>query len=111
MQESEILNKAYYCFGTLKELKEKGVIDQQGGFIGIGKSAKLAESINQDYFTKIDLTKTTQFDVFSSKTKFVTTHPQESYEWKLDGKKIEKLVILQPEKFWSQSKYMVVLLD
>lgn len=110
LQETE-LNKAFYCFGTAKELKEKGVIDQQGGFIGIGKSEKLSETINQEYFTKIDFTKTTQFDIFSKKTRLITSHPKGSYEWKMQDKKVEKLVITNPEKFWSISKYMVIILE
>lgn len=110
LQETE-LSKAFYCFGTVKELKEKGVIDQQGGFVGIGKSEKLSETINQDYFTKIDFTKTTQFDIFSKKTRLITSHPKGSYEWKMRDEKIEKLVITNPEKFWSISKYLVVVLD
>lgn len=111
LQETE-LSKAYYCFGTIKELKEKGVIDQQGGFIGIGRSEKLSETLNQEYFTRIDYTKTTKFDIVSKKSRLVTSHPKGSYEWKLNSNgQIEQLVITQPERFWSVSKYLVVVVD
>lgn len=111
LQEAE-LNKAYYCFGTVKELKEKGVIDHQGGFIGIGRSEKLSETMNQDYFTRIDYTKMTKFDIVSKKSRLVTSHPKGSYEWKLNSNgQVEQLVITQPERFWSISKYLVVVLD
>ena len=32
------INRAFYCFGTSKELEENKVITKEGGFIGIGKS-------------------------------------------------------------------------
>jgi hypothetical protein len=33
------LNKVFYVYGTLDELKQNNVVVQEGGFIGIGKKA------------------------------------------------------------------------
>lgn len=101
-QENE-LNTAYYTFGSVKELKNNGVISKEGGFIGIGKTKKLKDDFNKDYFTKVDITKATTITLGVSKAKLVTTHPEGTYE--LTG---EKLVIADPKKFWSVSKYLVI---
>jgi len=106
------LNTAYYCYGTFKELKEKGVITKEGGFIGIGRTEKLTEDFNKSYFTKIDITETTSIDLYSDKAKLVTNHPSGSYA--LEGQeedKVDKLVITEPGEFWGASKYLVIIVD
>jgi uncharacterized coiled-coil DUF342 family protein len=113
-QESEVktekLNTAYYAFGTNKELKEKGIITKEGGFIGIGKSSKLKDDFNKDYFTKIDITQVTTITIGAKKAKFLTTHPSSSY--KLIGEKtVEKIEITNPEEFWGASKYLVIVIE
>ena len=106
-QEGE-LNTAFYCFGNFKELREKGVLTKEGGFIGIGSSAKLSDNMNQEYFTEIDITKTKEINLFVKSAELVTSHPKDSYELVESNKKIEKLVISNPQKFWSVSKYLVI---
>ena len=109
-QQVEVLNTAYYCYGTFKELKAQGVVTKEGGFIGIGRTEKLTDDFNRKYFTQIDITETTSIDLFSKKAKIVTTHPSGSY--KLEGvDKIDKLNITNPEEFWSASKYLVVIVE
>ncbi|MBN4051425.1 hypothetical protein JYU16_01275 [bacterium AH-315-M05] len=109
-EQVEALNTAYYCYGTFKELKAQGVVTKEGGFIGIGRTKKLTDDFNKKYFTQIDITETTSIDIFSKKAKIVTTHPSGSY--KLEGvDKIDKLLITNPEEFWSASKYLVVIVE
>lgn len=109
--QTDKMNTAYYCFGTSKELKEKGVLTKEGGFIGIGKSEKLSADFNKDYFTQIDITLIKSVDLKSKKAKVITTHATDSY--KLDGDKssVDKLVITNPEKFWASSKYLVIVVE
>jgi len=113
-QEAEVktekLNTAYYAFGTSKELKEKGIITKEGGFIGIGKSTKVKDDFNKEYFTKIDVTTTASIPIGGKKAKILTTHPSSSY--KLVGEKtVEKIDITNAEEFWSASKYLVIVID
>ena len=104
------LNTAYYAIGTSKELKEKNVITKEGGFIGMGKSTKLKDDFNKEYFTKIDASQVTSINIGAKKAKIVTSHPSSSY--KLIGEKtIERIEILNVEDFWSNSKYLVIITD
>lgn len=114
-QESELktekLNTAYYVVGTIKNLKRDGVIAQEGGFIGIGKVAELNASLDPGYFTQIDITKVTDIPVSGRKVKVITPHPADSYKL-VDGvSSVIKLVILEPEQFWSTSKYLIIATD
>lgn len=109
--QTDKLNTAFYCYGTSKELKEKGVLTKEGGFIGIGKSEKLAADFNKKYFTKIDITIIKSLDLKSKKAKLITTHSSDSYSLEGTNGKIEKLVIKDPEKFWASSKYLVIVVE
>lgn len=108
-QQSE-MNKAWFVFGTTKELKEHGVVTKEGGFIGLGKIVKLREDFNQDYFTQIDITKTKEIPLGAKKVQVLTTHPKDSYKLVGEGK-IEKLQIINVEKFWSVSKYLCMIVE
>ena len=105
------LNTAYYAFGTAKELRRQGVITKEGGFIGIGKSEAMMKDFNKNYFTKIDITQTTSIPLAAKKAKLLTTHPSDSYKFDGPEGKVEKLVITNPEEFWSTSKYLVVIIE
>lgn len=105
------LNTAYYVIGTKKELLEKGVITKEGGFIGIGKTNKLKSDFNKEYFTKIDVTTTSSIPLLTKKANVITTHPSGSYKIEGSKDKAEKLVISNPEDFWSTSKYLVIIVE
>ena len=109
--QTTALNTAYYVYGTSKELKEREIITREGGFIGIGKMDKLLEDFEKDYFTKIDITETTSIDLYGKKINIVTTHPTGSYKTKGEDDKVDKLVITDPEAFWSVSKYLVIVVN
>jgi len=109
-EQEDLLNTAYYCFGTSKELLENGVITKEGGFIGIGKTQKLADEFNKKYFTQVDITATNEINLAATKAKVVTNHPSSSYEIKGE-KTADRIIIKDPEAFWSASKYLVVIVD
>ena len=107
----EEMNQAWYAFGSKKELKAQGVITKDGGFAGlIGKSTKLKNDFNRDYFTRINITKTAEIPMGVKKAKLITSHPSDSYKFVGDGP-IEKLEIINAQDFWSASKYLVIMVD
>jgi DNA repair exonuclease SbcCD ATPase subunit len=109
-EKTEVIQTAYYAFGTSKELRDKNIITKEGGFIGIGKSTKVKDDFNKDYFTKINIANSTVINIGAKKAKIITNHPSSSY--KLVGDKtVEKLEITNPEEFWSASKYLVIVID
>lgn len=109
--KTEELNTAFYVLGTSKELKDNNVITKEGGFVGIGKTKQLKGDFNQNYFTKIDITKINSISINSKKAKLLTTHPAGTYKLEKDGKVYTKLVITDATNFWKASKYLVIVLD
>jgi predicted nucleic acid-binding Zn-ribbon protein len=112
-EQTASLHSAYYVVGKSKELQDSKVIDKTGGLLGIGKTSKLSNRFDNSKFTKIDYTQTTTIPV-NSDAKIVTTHPSDSYELDKDAKNKNKIIdlrITNPEKFWSASKYLVVIKD
>lgn len=109
--KTEKLNTAFYVVGTIKELKNNGVITKEGGFIGIGKVAELSSTLNSDYFTRVDITKATDIPVSGKQVKLITPHPDNSYKMVEGASSIIKLTITDPIKFWSISKYLIISSD
>ncbi len=104
------LNKAYYAFGTLKELKDNGIIEKSGGLIGIGKTPLMKKDFNRDYFTEIDIRNFDYLRLMAKKAKLITVHPEGSYHF--TGKKLsDTLFIDNTSEFWKASKYLVILTD
>lgn len=109
--KTNVINTAYYAFGTSKELTKQGVLTKDGGFIGLGKSQKLSDNMNTEYFTKIDISAIKEIQLSAKKAKLVTTHPAGSYKIEGTDGHADKLTILDSDKFWSVSKYCVIVVE
>lgn len=104
------LNKAYYAFGSFKELEENKVLTKEGGIIGIGSTKKMRNDFNAEYFNEVDISTQEDIHFFSNKVKLITTHPSSSFELKLE-KNAYVLYIKNKRAFWSSSKHLVVVTD
>lgn len=109
--KTSVINTAYYAYGTAKELTKKGVLTKEGGFIGLGKSQKLSATLNTDYFTKVDISITKEIQLSVKKAKLVTTHPTGSYKFDGEEGSVAKLIVIDADKFWSVSKYLVIVVE
>jgi len=105
------LHTAYYVIGKSSELKKKNVIDKEGGLLGIGKTSTLNSNFDMNNFTQIDYTTLNTIPIGSKEAKIITTHPGGTYTMDKDGDKMLTLRITDPEKFWSVSKYLVIVKD
>lgn len=99
------LHQAYYCFGTLSELKEENIIKGGGLF---SKAKVLPEGFNQDYFKQVDTRDLTTIALFAAKAHLRTQHPASSCHFEKDADGNQTLVIDNQQEFWSLSKYLVV---
>ncbi len=111
-QKNTALHAAYYVVGKSKELQNEKLIDKQGGLLGIGKTSKLSADFDKSKFTCIDYNLTRNIPINSNNVKIITTHPSDSYTLNKDmseNELVTNLVITDPEKFWSASKYLVIV--
>jgi hypothetical protein len=109
-QTSELneLNTAYFTSGTAKELKEKGLITKEGGFLGLGKIKTLSPTAKNEYFSAYDLRNTFSFPVKADDAKLITEHPAGSYKFVTENEQIAALEISNPKEFYKYSKYIVM---
>ena len=95
------LNTAFYVFGTKRELKEQNIL-QGGEVLRNG-------NYNKDYFTKIDIRVDRIIHLYSKSAKLMTAHPEGSYTLDRDAQGQYTLRITDPNRFWSVSKYLVIV--
>ncbi len=108
-QQTDGMNKAFLASGTYKDLKEKGLVSKEGGFLGLGKKEMLVEDFADTSFAQINITETLTIPVNSKVVKLITDHPSSSYEMIHDSEnKIAYIEIKDPNQFWKISKYAVV---
>lgn len=103
--QDKALNVAWFVFGTSSELKDQKIISKK--FL---QKTKVLEDddFNKDYFTQIDIRTDKEFKLYSKEAKLLTAHPEGTYELKKDAKGQLTLVITNPNKFWSISRYLVI---
>ncbi len=106
--KTQKLNTGHYIIGSAKDLAKKGLITKEGGFIGIGKVSGLSKSFDENQFTKIDIVQTTEIPLSGKRIKILTVHPGNSYKLVETAGTVSKLVILDPDKFWGASKYLII---
>jgi len=99
--QDEALHTGYYVIGSNKELKKNGII----------KSGEILSDFKKDLFTKMDIRKVTEISILSKKAKIISNHPSSSYKFNGDKKLIQSLQILDFKAFWSNSKYLVIVVD
>ncbi len=104
------INTVYYAYGTEDELNENGVIEKKNGFIGIGKKVSLKDDINDEYFTKIDASKTKHITIQGNEIRFITNHPTNSYNI-VEQENSSVIEIVDPSSFWKISKYLVIIVE
>jgi len=104
------LNKGFLASGTFKDLRDKGLVSKEGGFLGLGRQESLIEDFTDNsLFEIVDVTKTRTIPVNSRKAKLITEHPTDSYALVPEGdNRIAYIEIKDPDQFWKISKYAVV---
>jgi peptidoglycan hydrolase CwlO-like protein len=100
-QHKEIVT-VYYCFGTSNELKKQKIL--------VGD--QLGANFNRDYFIRVnDFNKLQTIQLLAKKGKLVSKHPEKSYEFVKDANNQIELHIIDPDNFWSLTKYLVILVN
>ena len=91
----------YYVFGTKKELKAQKIL-QDGDVLK-------SNDFNRDYFAKVDYRVKKVIPLYSKSAKILTNHPAGTYRLDRDANKQYTLRITDPDRFWSVTKYLVII--
>ena len=100
--QDEQLHTVYYVFGTKKELREQHIVKRGGDLL-------MTEQFNKDYFTRKDSRVLKTIKLYSKSAKVLTNHPEGSYTLDKDAQGQYAIRITDPQKFWSVSKYLVIV--
>ena len=100
------LNKGYYVVGSVNELKDEGIVEREGGILGIGSTPVVSHTFTRDDFNEVDIRDFNYLPLNSRKADVISVHPAESYH--ITGENADTLVVDNPGEFWSASKYLVV---
>lgn len=102
--QSAVINECYVKIGTKKDLQEAGVLSG-GGFLS-KKKLNVSNFANAG-FVKVDIRSYVEVDIPSKKIEILTAMPSSSYTITSDGN-TSKLLITNPNVFWSVSNYLVI---
>ena len=106
--EADILQTAYYVVGSADELKNKNIINESRGLIGVEKTKKLKNNLSNSNFTCINYSETTSIPINCKKINIISTHPEKAYLIIKENQLIKNLYITDPIEFWRISKYLVI---
>ena len=110
--QQRTLNTAFYVIGTRDELRKKGIITDEGGFLWglLGSTTIMNSNADQSNFTPIDKTKDATIMV---NWRIEEIPPRRSSALFAPTQKPEKgseLTITSPGRFW-QENYLVIVTD
>ena len=104
-EQDQTIHKAYYLIGSRKALKEANVISRQGILCPpiVSSQAQKAD------FIQFDIREMVSIPLNAKKVKVLSVHPTESYTLEKDGEGNLVLKINDVERFWKQTRYLVVM--
>lgn len=111
-------NTVYYIIGTRKDLKDKGIITEEGGtrfliFTRTGEVIKPGATLDPSAFTVVDRRNLTEIKLPDPTKEYqLVTNQNIAYSnIPLDAKGRVKgsLQISSPERFWGQAKYLILV--
>lgn len=103
--QDAMLNAVWICIAPQQTLVDKGIISK-GGLFSASEISK--QGFDKSQFAEMDKREVESIPLNTKKPKFMTNHPESSYQIvdAEDGNKI--LQIIDKEAFWSISNYLVV---
>lgn len=105
-------NTVYWVAGKKDDLLKRGIIEQRGGMLGIGRTSVLARTLDAGEFTAVDRTllSTITLPNPGKSYRIITTNDIAGLEAPpSDGKFKGALKITSPEIFWRPSKFLVLV--
>jgi uncharacterized coiled-coil protein SlyX len=104
-----LLGTVYYVVGTKKELSRAGLVESEGGLLGIGRTVRPTGRTEGGQFTALDTDRVTVIPIDAKEAKVVSAQPTASYALEVSGEQME-LRILDREAFRAV-KYVIIMKD
>jgi predicted nucleic acid-binding Zn-ribbon protein len=105
-------NTVYWVAGTKDELLRRGIIEQRGGLLGIGRTLVLARTLDAAEFTASDRTGLLEVTLPDAARSYRMVSPNDVTGLDgapADGKFQGAIKISAPEVFWRTSRFLVLV--
>jgi chaperonin cofactor prefoldin len=105
-------NTVYWVAGTKADLLRRGIIEQRGGMLGIGRTQVLARTIDASEFNAIDRSMMMEIALPDPSKSYRIVSPNDisGLDAPLaDGRVRGTLRISAPETFWRPSRFLVLM--
>lgn len=103
------LATVYYTMGSKKELTKAGVIESEGGVLGLGKTLKPSGQFDEAAFIALDTDQESVIRIPSEKAQVLSAQPVSSYVLEPVGKDMVQLRIVDPKEF-RKIRHIVILM-
>ncbi|HTR98930.1 MAG TPA: hypothetical protein VML00_04210 [Bacteroidota bacterium] len=107
------INTGYYVVGTKDELRKKGIITDEGGFLWglLGSTTVMSPDVDPTSFTPIDKTKDKTISVNGHIEEILPRRNTDLFaQSQKEEEKTSELTITSPGRFWQQN-YLVIVTD
>lgn len=104
------LSTIYYVVSSRKNLKRLGIVRDEGGVLGVGKTPRLSGDLDPALFTPFDTDATTTLKIAGQKPTILTAQNRASYELVPLSPDWTELRITDPLEF-RKVRYLVVQVD
>jgi outer membrane murein-binding lipoprotein Lpp len=110
--QQKVMNTAFYVVGTRDELKKKGIINDEGGFLWglLGSTTIMASGIDGSQFTPIDKLRDQKIQVAGKIDEILPRRNADFFATARQEEGSSELTIVRPDKFW-QDRYLVIVVD
>ncbi len=111
-QQKKEIETAYYVIGTKEELKEKGIINDEGGFLWglLGSTTTLSSGVDQSLFTPINKSNDKVLHVNGEIDEILPRRQDVFFTTKQADEFSSELAIVEPNQFW-ESNYLVIVVN
>jgi uncharacterized coiled-coil protein SlyX len=109
-EQDNSLNTVYYVMGTRKELEQKGIIADEGGFLWFGSTTVLSSSMDPRYFSRVDKRRKQIIKVNGRIEEIVPKRDPLYYAMNQMGEAESDITITDPTKFWLEP-YLVIVTE
>lgn len=106
------LNTAFYVIGTRSELKKKGIITDEGGFLWglLGSTTVLSRDVDPTEFSTLDKSKEQTIHVPGKIEEILPHRNQTVFAMAEKDDNSSDLTIMSPDRFW-RTNYLVIVTD
>ncbi|HOW24578.1 MAG TPA: hypothetical protein PK711_02820 [Bacteroidales bacterium] len=110
LMEKELeLNTGYYVIGTYKSLKDRKILEKEGGFLGINQVKILSNELDPGQLHRIDTRVVTEIPVDARHCEIITDQDPSSYQLIDHQGRVEAIRITDPSRFWEKTRYLVIV--